>query len=103
MHRRLRRIAFAKDHGLHTILLYVRVSLETALQRNAIRQRVVPPHRLVEYQALIDHALTVEAKHVDCFEIIDNDREIPNRDLQVADIRRRKPMLKPCVVDTLPA
>lgn len=100
--RRLQRIEAAKEQGLTTILLYVRVTLETALRRNAKRQRVVPTCRLKEYQALIDDALLEEAKHVDCFEIIDNDKEVPDRDKQIAEIRRLKPTLKPCVTEALP-
>lgn len=100
--RRLQRIAAAKEQGLTTILLYVRVTLETALRRNAKRQRVVPCCRLEEYQALIDDALLEESKHVDCFEIIDNDKEVPDRKQQIAEIRRLKPTLKPCVTEALP-
>ncbi|KAJ8599019.1 hypothetical protein CTAYLR_007692 [Chrysophaeum taylorii] len=96
INRRLRRIATARAHGLRTIMLYVRVSLATALRRNAKRCRVVPARKLEEYQILIDRALCVEEGQVDCYEIIDNDQDIPDRDKHIRDIRSSKPHLK-CV------
>lgn len=75
--RRSSRIEAARSLGVWTILLYVKVSLETALRRNAKRDRVVPPHRLKEYQRRIEEAVRVESRLVDRYEIFDNDVDDP--------------------------
>jgi len=101
--RRLRRIRSARDHGMRTVLLYVKVSLETALRRNARRKRIVPPHRLKEYLVRIDDALRAEEPHVDCFDVLDNNRDFHNRIDHIHYVRSSvTSIFKPCVSDAVP-
>ncbi|KAJ8599594.1 hypothetical protein CTAYLR_004709 [Chrysophaeum taylorii] len=97
--RRLRRIAAAKHHGLATVLLYVNVTIETALRRNERRRRVVPEDRLRDYRALSEIARERVAPAVDCYEVINNDVDVPDRDDQIAAMRRDA-NLRPCVLNT---
>lgn len=88
MQRRERRVKAAKAHAMTTMLLYVKVTLDTALRRNAQRQRIVPPNRLEEYQALIDAAVDAERHLVDRFHVVDNDIDVPlGMTLAMPDIR----------------
>mmetsp|Transcript_660 Transcript_660/g.844 ORF Transcript_660/g.844 Transcript_660/m.844 type:complete len:334 (-) Transcript_660:364-1365(-) len=98
--RRLRRIQNAKDQGLATVLIYVQISFEKALERNAKRKRVVPPHRLKEYQLLIEEAIQAEKSHVDCFQVIDNDPEFNCRLAHIAQLQHNITQLNPCVAST---
>ena len=55
--RTIRRMQDAKDAGFWIVLLYVKVNVETALRRNARRNRKVPEEELVAYVPTVSHAV----------------------------------------------
>lgn len=59
--------------GYHVELLYVRVSLETSLRRNAARERVVPQHVIMEKFETITEAYEILNSVVNKATIIDNE------------------------------
>lgn len=63
----------AKVAGFNTKLVYVAVSLETALKRNAARERTVPEAIVREKAELIHVAMEIAAKEVDDVDIIWNE------------------------------
>lgn len=72
---RVARMKMARAAGYHVNMLYVRVSLDTALERNRQRARSVPERALVNYFHRIDRAVRCEAKHCDQVHTVDNDYE----------------------------
>ena len=69
----VRRINEAKAAGYRVELVYVRCTLETSLQRNAARTRVVPP-AVVRAKALdISTSFEIVAPHADAVTVINND------------------------------
>lgn len=62
-----------KALGYVVELCYVRVSLKTALKRNASRERVVPDQLIHEKHALMSTALEVLMGYVDSFVTVNND------------------------------
>ena len=76
--RQLRRMREAKDAGFTVVQLYVEVSLETALRRNAERERTVPEHVLAAYLDRLDGAVeaTMSAPDlVDTAIVMNNDSD----------------------------
>ncbi len=63
----------AKVAGFETTLLYVTVSLETALDRNSKRDRIVPEAIVREKAELIHVAMEIAAKEVDKVDITWNE------------------------------
>lgn len=63
----------AKAAGFTTKLLFVTVSLETALARNAARERTVPEEVVREKAETIYTAFEIAAKEVDDVEVVWND------------------------------
>ncbi len=63
----------AKVAGFETTLLYVTVSLETALDRNSKRDRIVPEAIVREKAELIHVAMEIAAKEVDHVDITWNE------------------------------
>lgn len=70
---RLERMDMARRAGFTVSLLYVRVRLETARQRNALRTRRVPDDILQTYFARIERTFELEAPHADEVFVVDND------------------------------
>jgi predicted kinase len=73
---RIGRIEQARAAGYVTSLLYVRVSLATALERNCTRMRCVPEDVLREYYARIEKSYELLKPHVDFFHVVENDGPI---------------------------
>ena len=71
--RRLRRAAQAKAAGWVTRLLVVRVSLETAIERNAKRSRQVPRAVLEQYEEELSRAVSAVMPAMDEVVVVDND------------------------------
>lgn len=67
VHRQIRRMNQAREAGFFVVKLYVKVSVDTALARNAKRQRRVPDDILRRYVAELDQAVqaVVDAGVVD--------------------------------------
>lgn len=71
--RMIRKMTTAKALGFHITLLYVQVSLTTALRRNAARKRTVPEH-IVRSKALdITTSFSLVAPHADKVDVFTND------------------------------
>ena len=66
-------IADAKATGFDVHILYVRVSTETALSRNANRTRVVPASVILEAAGMVETAYNVLSAYADSSEIVNND------------------------------
>lgn len=79
--RRAQRMDAARASGMRVTLLYVRVSLATAMRRNARRERVVPKATLEVYERWLESAVVTLAPHADRVEVIDNDEESPKSSL----------------------
>ena len=71
--RRVMRMNEARSAGFRTTLLYVKVGLATALQRNSGRKRVVPEDVMVGYLAKLEAAIAAERGHVDEVVVYDNE------------------------------
>lgn len=63
----------AKAVGFTVELCYVKVSLRTAIKRNANRERVVPEALIKEKYSLLPIALEVLSGYVDSYIVISND------------------------------
>lgn len=97
--RLLRRIEIAKAHDLATILFYVKVDVETALRRNAKRQkRTVPIHVLHAYNDMIADAQIRVSSAVDCYFVINNNAEHEDRSKQIDALRVALAELKPIIL-----
>ncbi len=71
--RMIRKMTTAKAMGFRVTLLYVQVSLTTALRRNAARARTVPEH-VVRSKALdITTSFALVAPHADVVDVFPND------------------------------
>tara|TARA_R110000824_G_scaffold35418_4_gene111104 strand:+ start:2094 stop:2591 length:498 start_codon:yes stop_codon:yes gene_type:complete len=68
----VRRMNQAKAAGYSTEILYVKVDLAVALQRNAERPRTVPTHVLTEKARDITTSFEIASKHADKVTVIDN-------------------------------
>ena len=66
-------IADAKNAGFVVHILYIRVSVETALRRNANRTRVVPADVIIEASGMVETAYKVLSAYADSSEVINND------------------------------
>jgi len=62
-----------QSNGYFVELLYVRTTLDTALERNANRERVVPEEIIREKHDLINYSLEILSNIVDKLVIVDND------------------------------
>ncbi len=71
--RMVRRMRQARSVGFRIVLLYVRVSLETALARNAARPRTVPEAIIYRKASDIETAFLITTDYADETTIIDND------------------------------
>lgn len=69
----VRRIREAQAAGYDCHLVYVRVRLATAIERNANRERVVPEHIICEKHRDIAVAFEIVAGAADTNQIVDND------------------------------
>ena len=69
----IRRMGQAREAGYKVILLYVRVSLETAIQRNADRERVVPEYIIREKALDIAVSFSLATAYADSTTVVDND------------------------------
>lgn len=72
---RIARMRFARAHGYAVGLLYVRVTLETALRRNLCRRRQVPEDILRTYYTRVDEAYALERPEADHVWVVDNDED----------------------------
>jgi len=68
----VRRINQARDAGYGISLVYVTCSLETSLERNANRDRVVPEYIVRDKARNIQTAFELIAPYADTVEVIDN-------------------------------
>lgn len=68
----------ARAAGFEISLLYVKCSLETSLQRNARRERVVPEQVVREKFATIATSFEIVSMYVDNVKVIDNDLQFTN-------------------------
>jgi predicted kinase len=66
-------ISDAKSAGFNTHICYVRVSVTTALSRNAKRERVVPADVIIEASGMVEEAYNILAKYADSCEVVNND------------------------------
>mmetsp|Transcript_10005 Transcript_10005/g.18802 ORF Transcript_10005/g.18802 Transcript_10005/m.18802 type:complete len:396 (+) Transcript_10005:702-1889(+) len=82
--RTMRRMKEAQNAGCHVILLYVKVSFETAVERNKHRERTAPNHVLKEYLEKIDGAVEELSHAVDEFVVYDNNED---NEIRVTDFR----------------
>ena len=71
-HRLLKEITMFKKAGYKTTILYCSVKLETALQRNAKRERTVPPEIIYEKHEKIEKVIDILKYEVDNFIYKDN-------------------------------
>ena len=62
-----------QSDGYRVELLYVRVSLPTAIARNAARPRTVPEDIVREKAGLISTSFEITARYVDTITVVDND------------------------------
>lgn len=69
----VRKLRAAKAAGFATRLIYVRVSLQTALSRNAARERVVPEYVVREKALDISTAFEIVASSADVVTVVEND------------------------------
>lgn len=69
----VRKMRQAKAAGFNVRLVFVRVSLETALERNAARERTVPEHIVIEKSRDIKVAFDIVQREADTTVIVDND------------------------------
>jgi len=96
--RRLRRMAEAKHWGFRTVLMYVNVTLETALARNSRRrERVVPISVMTAYHDLIEDAQGIARRYVDCFVAVNNNADIHDRTLQITVMQRALADVERCL------
>ena len=63
----------AQEYGFWVELCYVKVSLKTALERNAKRERHVPEYIIREKNAVIGNALEILQGYVDSFVTVVNE------------------------------
>ena len=75
--RRVRRMDEAKAAGWFVKVVYVRIPVDLAKQRAALRKRSVSPEKIAAYQQKIAAALAVTSPHADEVETIDNFFEDP--------------------------
>jgi len=66
-------ISEARSAGFAIEVVYVKVSLETSLDRNAKRERNVPVDVVHEQHELIGTSMIIIAEHADTFRVIRND------------------------------
>lgn len=66
-------IGDAKSAGFKTHICYVRVSVATALTRNAKRERVVPAEVILEAAGMVEDAYKILSKYADTCEVVNND------------------------------
>lgn len=69
----VRRMQQARAAGYEIEVLYVRVALETAIERNANRERVVPEHVVRSKARDISVAFEIATQHADRVVVVDND------------------------------
>lgn len=69
----VRRMTEAKARGFAVSLIYVTVSLQTSIARNAARVRVVPEYVIREKSMNIATSFQIVAPHADTVKVIDND------------------------------
>ncbi len=74
------RMDAARSAGMWVTLLYVRVTLETAMRRNARRERVVPLDTLSDYFHWAESAVEMVRPHADEVLIVENDEDAPRLD-----------------------
>ena len=67
------RIKRAKALGYATKLIFLKVSLETSLERNAARERVVPTEVILEKSETILTAYEIVSGYADIVEVVNND------------------------------
>lgn len=72
---RVERMELARASGYTVTLLYVRVQIETALERNARRTRRVPDEILRRYYDRIERTFELEVPHADVVHVVENDGE----------------------------
>lgn len=97
--RLLRRIEIAKEHDFATVLIYVKVDVETALRRNARRQkRTVPIHVLHAYNDMIADAQIQVSSAVDCYFVVNNNADHENRSKQIDALRVALAELRPGIL-----
>jgi predicted kinase len=75
-----RQVMFAKAAGMKTRLLFVTVSQEVSLERNARRTRVVPEHVILEKAAQVTETFDLVRFMFDEVEVVDNSIENPALD-----------------------
>jgi len=69
----LRKIALLKEKGYETELVYVKVSLETALKRNQERPRHVPEEIILKKATQIREAFNIVSNFIDKINVIINE------------------------------
>lgn len=67
------KIKRAQAAGFRTVLVYVQVSLATALARNAARERTVPEHVVREKAEVIATSYEIVSRYVDEIKVVVND------------------------------
>lgn len=63
----------AQEFGWQVEIVYVKVKLETALKRNASRERVVPEYIVREKNAVIAQSIEIISSYADKIKVINND------------------------------
>ena len=66
-------ISDAKELGYTVELIYVKVKLQTAIERNAKRERTVPVEVIYEKSAVINHTVNAIGKMCDAMATVIND------------------------------
>lgn len=62
----------AQSAGFRVELVYVRCPLNTALERNANRDRVVPEHIVRDKHEVVDTSFRISRGYADAYRIVDN-------------------------------
>jgi predicted kinase len=68
----IRKIRDAKNAGFEAVLLYVRVPLTVALERNAARERNVPESIVIQKSTEITISFDIVRNHADSVTVVDN-------------------------------
>ena len=71
--RLVRYLNAAKERGMQTTLVYVTVSIETSLERNSKRERVVPEHIIHEKAQDIQTAYEIVRQYTDSERVVENE------------------------------
>lgn len=73
VNRMLTEINMFKKAGFETVLVFVSVSLQTAIYRNAKRERTVPKDIIQSKHEVIHSCMSTLREHVDVYKVIHND------------------------------